>query len=356
MSTMTTAELRGYQQICGANGAIMVIACDQRGGIRQILAKTPEERAKITDAMLGDTKSDVVRYLASQAPCVLLDPVCAVPRVVDEAVLPRDVALLIGLDASGYDTDASGHYLSRLAPGIDARKVRELGGTGGKIMVYLRADHPEANGHNMAIIRQCIEDFAREDLLLVVEFLTYALPGEDPAAYKAAFPALIEGGTRLCLEAGAKVLKLPYPGTAQSCAAITAMCGAGSVVGAFRRRRSRDLHGPGRDRHGQWRGRRHRRARAVEGLRLRSTATSSARCWSTRRCRGSGRSRPSSIATRAICSRPQRPPEHGDGDRYRDRRWRHQHPRRAHFAGRGDPGIGGAADGQRARTGRRPNR
>ena len=209
---MTTAELRGYQQICGKNGAIMVIACDQRGGIRQILAKTPEERAKITDAMLGDTKSDVVRYLASQAPCVLLDPVCAVPRVVDEAALPRDVALLIGLDASGYDTDASGHYLSRLAPGIDARKVRELGGTGGKIMVYLRADHPEANGHNMAIIRQCIEDFAREDLLLVVEFLTYALPGEDPAAYKAAFPALIEGGTRLCLEAGAKVLKLPYPG------------------------------------------------------------------------------------------------------------------------------------------------
>ena len=166
-----------------------------------------------------------MRYLASHAPCVLLDPVCAVPRVVDDGVLPRDVALLIGLDASGYDTDAEGHYLSRLAPGINARKVRELGGTGGKIMVYLRADHPHANGHNLAIIRECIEDFAREDLLLVVEFLTYALPGEDVAAYKAKFPSLIEGGTRLCLDAGAKVLKLPYPGTAQSCAAITAMCG-----------------------------------------------------------------------------------------------------------------------------------
>ena len=165
MTALTTSELRGYQQICGENGAIMVIACDQRGGIRQILADTPEERAKISDAMLGDTKADVVRYLASEAPCVLLDPVCAVPRVVDEGVLPRDVALLIGLDASGYDTDAEGHWKSRLAAGINARKVRELGGTGGKIMVYLRADHPRANGHNMAIIRQCIEDFAREDLL-----------------------------------------------------------------------------------------------------------------------------------------------------------------------------------------------
>ena len=103
--------------------------------------------------------------------------------------------------------------------------MRELGGTGGKIMVYLRADRPDANGHNMAIMRQCIADFAKEDLLVVTEFLTYPLPGEDPAAYKAAFPSLIEGGTRLSLGAGAKVLKLPYPGSAESCARITAMCG-----------------------------------------------------------------------------------------------------------------------------------
>lgn len=39
MTEMTAAELRGYQQICGANGAIMVIACDQRGGIRKLLAR-----------------------------------------------------------------------------------------------------------------------------------------------------------------------------------------------------------------------------------------------------------------------------------------------------------------------------
>jgi tagatose-1,6-bisphosphate aldolase len=225
MTKMTTAELRGYQQICGSNGAIMVIACDQRGGIRKILAKSPEEQAKISDDILGDTKSDVTRFLAAHAPCILLDPICAVPRVVEEAALPRDVALLIGLDASGYDTSPEGHYLSKLVPGINARKVRELGGTGGKIMVYLRSDHPQANDHNMAIIERCIEDFAQEDLLLVVEFLTYPMPGEDPAAYKAKFPSLIEGGTQMCLAAGAKVLKLPYPGTAESCATVSKICG-----------------------------------------------------------------------------------------------------------------------------------
>jgi tagatose 1,6-diphosphate aldolase len=145
--------------------------------------------------------------------------------VVDDGVLPRDVALLIGLDASGYDTDANGYWQSRLATGVDARKVRALGGTGGKIMVYLRADQPGANAHNMAIIRRCIEDFAREDLLLVVEFLTYQLPGESKEDYRAMLPDLIVGGTKLCLEAGSKVLKLPYPGSADACAKVTALCG-----------------------------------------------------------------------------------------------------------------------------------
>jgi tagatose 1,6-diphosphate aldolase len=226
MAEMTTAELRGYQQICGAHGAMMVIACDQRGGMRKLLAPDPAAQAAITDAMLGDTKADIVQHLANAASCVLLDPICAVPRVVDEGVLARDVALLIGLDASGYDETPEGYRRSRLVPGVTARRVRELGGTGGKIMVYLRADHPAADPHNLAILRRCVEDFAREDLLLVVEFLTYELPGESKADYAARLPELIKAGTRLSLECGAKVLKLPYPGSAEACAAVSAIAGA----------------------------------------------------------------------------------------------------------------------------------
>lgn len=225
MTSMTTAERRGYQQICGTDGAMMVIAADQRGGMRKVMAATPADEAAITEAMLGDTKADIARYLATHAACILLDPVCAVPAIVDTGVLARDTALLIGLDASGFDVTPEGYRLSRLVPGVDARRVRELGGTGGKIMVYLRADEPDANAANLAILRACVADFAREDLLLVVEFLTYDLPGEGKDAFRAATPGLIEGGTRLCLDLGSKVLKLPYPGTAQACAAVTALCG-----------------------------------------------------------------------------------------------------------------------------------
>jgi tagatose 1,6-diphosphate aldolase len=225
MARMTTAELRGYHQICGSDGAMMVIACDQRGSMRTLLTSDKDEQAKISNDMLGDIKADITRYLASKASCVLVDPVCAVPNLVDKALIDRGTALLIGIDASGWDTSPEGYRLSKLVDGITARRVRELGGTGGKIMVYLRSDAPAANTHNIAILDQVAADFAREDLLLVVEFLTYALEGESPEAYAAKIPDLIQGGSKICLDHGAKVLKIPYPGSAESCAAVTELSG-----------------------------------------------------------------------------------------------------------------------------------
>lgn len=221
---MTTSEKRGYRQICGDNGLMMVVACDQRGGMRKVLADTPEEQAAIDNATLGVVKGDIVRHLANKASCVLLDAVCAVPDVVDDDVLARDTGLLVGLDASGWDIDDNGYRNSIMTPGITARRVRELGGTGAKLMVYLRPDHPKANDHNLAIIRDCVADFAAEDLLLVVEILTYQVEGESDDAYKDAFPGLIVDCARIALELGSKVLKLPYPGTAEACRQISDLC------------------------------------------------------------------------------------------------------------------------------------
>lgn len=225
MAQMTTAERRGYQQICGANGAMMVIACDQRGGMRQVLADTPEAQKAISNDVLGLTKMDIASHLAVHAGCVLVDPVCAVPAIIDEGVLDRTTALLIGIDASGFDLTPEGYRISNMVEGVTARRVRDLGGTGGKVMVYLRSDVPAANAANIETLARVIEEYRAENLLLVVEFLTYALPGEAPEDYKARLPSLIEDGSRICLDLGAKLLKIPYPGSPEACARITAMAG-----------------------------------------------------------------------------------------------------------------------------------
>ena len=135
---------------------------------------------------------------------MLVDPVCAVPGLVDNDILPRDTALLIGIDASGWETSPEGYRISKMVDGIDARKVRALGATGGKIMIYLRMDTPEANIKNLETLKKSIADFAAEDLLLVVEFLTYQLEGESKEVYDSKVPMLIVEGSRACLELGSK--------------------------------------------------------------------------------------------------------------------------------------------------------
>ena len=112
-----------------------------------------------------------------------------------------------------------------MVEGVTARKVREWGATGGKIMIYLRPDIPDANTRNLATLRTVIQDFAQEDLLLVVEFLTYPLENESREAYTRLLPELIPAGCQACIEQGAKVLKIPYPGSDEACARVTTLCG-----------------------------------------------------------------------------------------------------------------------------------
>ena len=150
---LSTAERRAYRQLSDANGRMLVVACDQRGAMRAVLAATPEDRAAISNAQLGEVKADLVRHLANHAPSVLLDPECALPRVVDEDVLARDVGLLVAMDASGWQTrPGSPLRHSAVIPGVDAARVRAVGGTAAKILVYMRPDREGEDGHAVQLI------------------------------------------------------------------------------------------------------------------------------------------------------------------------------------------------------------
>lgn len=220
--SLSTAELRAYRQLCDGSGRMLVIACDQRNAMRSVLAATPNDRAAISNAQLGEVKADLVRHLGNRAPSVLLDPECALPRIVDEDVLGRDVGLLVAMDASGWQTkpDSPMRY-SAVIPGIDADAVRALGGTAAKMLVYMRPDLEDQDAHAVGLIRDLVADCRANDLLLVVEILTYQLEDEPDAEYEEKKPDLIRDAAALSISAGAKVLKLQYPGSAAACRAVT---------------------------------------------------------------------------------------------------------------------------------------
>ena len=220
MNTLTTLERRGMAAISTPGGKMLIVAADQRNGMKAVMNDAPDGPGSITAEQLSDAKADLVRYLGNAAPAILLDPEVALPRVADEGILSRDTALVVGLDASGFDT-VDGLRYTNLVPGMSPRKVRDLGGDVAKMLWYMRPDLQDAGSRVADEIRELVKACTEEGLLLIVEILVYRLEDESEEEYAAAFPGLVADSARLSAGCGAKVLKLQYPGSAVASAAVT---------------------------------------------------------------------------------------------------------------------------------------
>ncbi|GLY04508.1 tagatose-bisphosphate aldolase [Actinoplanes sp. NBRC 101535] len=221
MNPLTTIERRGMSAISTPGGKMLIVAADQRNGMKAAMKDAPGGAAAISKAELAEAKADLLRYLANNAPAILLDPEVALPGVVDDGVLARGTSLVVGLDASGFET-VDGLRYTGLVPGVTAKTVRELGGDVAKMLWYTRPDRQDVTSRVADEMRSLIKECTDEGVLLIVELLTYQLEGETDEDYAAKFAGLVADGAKLAVECGAKVLKLQYPGSAEGCAAVTA--------------------------------------------------------------------------------------------------------------------------------------
>jgi sulfofructosephosphate aldolase len=151
---------------------------------------------------------------------VLLDPDVSLPHIVDHDLLGRDVGLLVRIEADGAEV-RDGLRRSQLIPDLGAAGARARGATGAKVMVFLRADREDLDGHSARLVRSALEDCRRADLLCVIELMTYRLDDESPERFAARREDLIVEGARFLQECGAKVLKLEYAGSASACRRVT---------------------------------------------------------------------------------------------------------------------------------------
>jgi sulfofructosephosphate aldolase len=221
MNELSTLERRAMAAISTASGSMLIVAADQRNSMKAVMDDAPDGPDSVTTEQLAAAKSDLVTYLGNHAPAILLDPEVALPKIVDDGTLSRDTALVVGMDASGYET-VDGLRYTRFVEGVDARTVRELGGDVAKMLFYVRPDRQGPESRVADEMRSLVKACEQEGLLLIVELLTYRLETESEEDYRAAFPSLVADATSLAVGCGAKVLKLPYPGSAEASAAVTA--------------------------------------------------------------------------------------------------------------------------------------
>jgi len=212
MKTISIGKFRGLQQCSSERGAISVLALDHRNNLRNSLR--PQAPESVTNAELTAFKVEVMEKLARQATAVLLDPEVGVAQCVAAGAVPGQVGILVAVEASGYTGDPSARQ-SGILPGWSVAKVRRMGASAAKLLVYY---HPQAAtaGEIEALVAKVAADCAEQDLLLFVEPLSYSLdPTHKKLSPQERRQVVIETARRLT-PLGVDVLKAEFPLDAQA--------------------------------------------------------------------------------------------------------------------------------------------
>ncbi len=165
--------VRGLGACSSPGGTFTVLALDHRQNLRKELR--PADPGSVTDAEMVDFKRAVVRALGTTGTGVLLDPEIGVAPAIADGSLPGRAGLIVAVEATGYE-GASGARVSRVLPGWSVGKIKRLGASAAKLLVYYHPDAPNA-AQQERLVAQVAEACRADDLALFLEPLSFGLDG-----------------------------------------------------------------------------------------------------------------------------------------------------------------------------------
>jgi tagatose 1,6-diphosphate aldolase len=209
---LTVGKYRGMQQITDDAGIFSMVALDHQESLREGL--NPADPDHVPYEQVVDVKLDIIRTLAPESSAFLLDLRYAAGQSVASGALPGRTGLVVTLELSpGFGAGETVAMHTSVVPGWDAAKVRRMGASAVKLLVYYHPDSTAA-AFQEDLVRRMAADCHAHDIALVIECLTHTVvPGmaKDSAEFAATRPSVvIESARRLC-PLGADVYKAEFP-------------------------------------------------------------------------------------------------------------------------------------------------
>ena len=202
----TLGTRRGLDACASPRGTFTVLALDHRQNLRRELR--PDDPAAVTYDEMVEFKRSVVRALASAATGTLLDPEIGAAQCIADGSLPAAAGLIVAIEATGYDGPSTAR-VSRVLDGWSVAKVKRLGASAAKLLVYYHPDAPNAADQEQFVAEVAAECRAA-DLALFVEPLSFSLVEGVPLVGDARRRVVIETARRLTA-IGGDVLKAEFP-------------------------------------------------------------------------------------------------------------------------------------------------
>jgi len=188
-------KLKGMKVLADERGVIRAAAMDQRGSLRNALAAAKsEEPEAISDEMLAEFKTAVIKVLSPYASAVLLDPEYGLSASKER---PSGVGLLLAYEKSGYDNTKPGRF-PLLLENWSVKKLQEAGADGVKLLLYYNPfDEASLNEGKKAFVQRVGAECAHLDIPFFLEFVGYDPSGQaSPLEYARKKPEIVTQSMR----------------------------------------------------------------------------------------------------------------------------------------------------------------
>lgn len=175
MSKLSIGKIRGLQQIANQNGIFTMCAMDHRGSLQKLICE--EEGEDNCYQELVDLKLELCSILAEHASAVLLDPIYGAAQCISHSAIAKNSGLLVSIEATGYEGGKE-HRLTRLLNNWNVGKIKRLGASAVKLLVYYRPDIEHLASQQRSTVKALAEECIKYDIPFLVETKSYPIGDE----------------------------------------------------------------------------------------------------------------------------------------------------------------------------------
>ncbi len=205
MKTLSPGRWRSLKATSTEDSIFAILAFDQRGTYRRMLPDTIT-----THKEAAALKQEIVVALAPYTTGVLLDAEYGFAAAMH---MSGHVGLLMSLEKTGYSGDSTYRKLA-FQEGWTVEKIKRMGASAVKMMVYYHPDTGELADELDEIVRQTVAECHKYDLPLFLEPMSYSIDAaidKSSATFAETRARVVQETARRLSATGADVLKLEFP-------------------------------------------------------------------------------------------------------------------------------------------------
>jgi len=207
---LTIGKIRGLQQIATPSGLLAMCAMDHRSGLVSMMEETQHDKPDYAEIV--QMKLDMCSALGPYSSGILLDPEYGAAQCIASGALRGQTGLLVSIEATGYRKDPDGR-LTVLLRDWSVEKIKRMGASAVKILVYYRPDISKLAAKQLKVIDRVAGDCIKYDIPFLVEPKTYHVEGEavDSADFARSLPQMVIETARQITALPIDVLKAEFP-------------------------------------------------------------------------------------------------------------------------------------------------